>query len=454
MGRILASQPSCKMPLSRRQLLRTASCGAGYVALAGLASAAPDLTPKLTRVRPRARRVIFLNMSGGPAQLDLLDYKPQVGKKPHLGSVFPFQKRGQSGLWMSDLLPNLARHADKLCVLNGMTADTSIHAQSMLQLHTGDRLRPAPSMGSWVAYGLGTENQNLPGFISFNTAKPAEYSSAHLPPVYGGTPIGVNGEDMSRATISDIESAHLDASLKRRQLDLIQRMNHSHLATRADDAQLEGVIETLELGFRMQIAAPGLLDLSSESAATQARYQVGRNFAEGTCRPSDFGRQCLLARRFCEAGVRFIELSHGSWDQHNDHRRDLSANCASTDGPIAALLDDLDERGLLEDTLVVWGGEFGRPGLSPDKDNDKTGHQHRAFTFWMAGGGVKAGHVHGATDETGSNVVEGAVHFRDLHATILHLLGLDHENLAIVSGGRRIRLTGLQGGKVVREILA
>lgn len=438
--------------LSRRQMLHTASCGFGYLALSGLAGAA-SLDSRPPRLRARAQRVIFLNMAGGPAQMDTFDYKPQVGKNPHGGSVAEFKRRGQSGLWVSELLPNIARHADKLCVLNAMTADTSIHAQSMLQLHTGDRLRPCPSMGAWVAYGLGTENQNLPGFISFNTAKPAEYSAAQLPPVFGGTPIGVNGEDMSRATISNIQGDHLPLSVKRRQLDLIQSMNQDHLRLRGDDSQLEGVIQTLELGFRMQASAPDLLDLSKESKATLERYRVGKNFGVGTCKGSDFGRQCLLARRFCEAGVRFIEITHGSWDQHTDHRRDLTANCATTDAPIAALLDDLDERGLLEDTLVVWGGEFGRPGLTPGKDKDQTGHQHRAFTFWLAGGGVKSGHVHGSTSENGEVPVDGKVHFRDLHATILHLLGLDHENLALVSGGRRIRLTGLQGGSVVKSIL-
>lgn len=442
-------------PLSRRQMLRTASCGFGYLAMSGIAGVAGvDLSARPPRVRARAQRVIFLNMAGGPAQLDTFDYKPQVGKKPHAGSIATFRRRGQSGLWVSELLPNLARHADRLCVVNGMTADTSIHAQSMLQLHTGDRLRPCPSMGAWVAYGLGTENMNLPGFISFNTAKPAEYAAAQLPAVFGGTPVGVNGEDMSKATISNIRGDHLPLDVKRRQLDLIQAMNRDHLSQRGDDPQLEGVIQNLELGFRMQAAAPGLLDLTRESGATLERYRVGRNHAVGTCKGSDFGRQCLLARRFCEAGVRFIEITHGSWDQHTDHRRDLTANCATTDAPIAALLDDLSERGLLEDTLVIWGGEFGRPGLTPGQDKDQTGHQHRAFTFWLAGGGVKGGHAHGSTNENGSTVVEGAVHFRDLHATILHLLGLDHENLAIVSGGRRIRLTGLQGGKVVNEILS
>lgn len=436
-------------------MLRTASCGFGYLAFSGFASAAVaglDQRPPL--LRARAQRVIFLNMAGGPAQLDTFDFKPQIGKKPHAGSIASFKRRGDSGVWISDLLPNLARHADKLCIINSMTADTSIHAQSMLQLHTGDRLRSCPSMGAWVAYGLGTENQNLPGFISFNTAKPAEYAAAQLPSVYGGTPIGVNGEDMSLATISNIAGDHLPPVVKRRQLDLIQAMNWEHAGLRGDDAQLEGIIQTMELGFRMQAEAPALLDISGESKATLERYGVGKKHAVGTCKGSDFGRQCLLARRFCEAGVRFIEITHGSWDQHTDHRRDLTANCATTDAPIAALLDDLDQRGLLEDTLVVWGGEFGRPGLTPGQDKDQTGHQHRAFTFWMAGGGVKAGHVHGSTSENGSVVVDGAVHFRDLHATILHLLGLDHENLAVVSGGRRIRLTGLQGGKVVNGILA
>ncbi len=441
--------------LSRRDALRLTSCGFGYLALAGLANAAgPDLMPRPPKLIARAKRVIFLCMSGGPAQLDTFEYKPQVGTKPHPGSVTPFQQRGQSGAWVSELMPHTARHADKLCVLNAMQADTGNHAQSFLQLHTGDRLRPCPSLGSWVTYGLGSENQNLPGFISLNTSKPSTYASVCLPPVFEGTPIGVNGEDMSKATISHIAGEHLPLAVKRQQLDFIQSLNRHHLAARRDDARLEGVIQTMELGYRMQAAAPGLLDLSNESAATLERYQVGKSYDVGTCKPSDFGRQCLLARRFAEAGVRFIELNHGSWDQHTDHRRDLAANCQSTDAPVAALLDDLSQRGLLEDTLVVWGGEFGRPGLVPGDGKDQTGHSHRAFTFWLAGGGVKAGLTHGKTNDTGAECVAGKVHFRDLHATILHLLGLDHANLAVTQGGRSVRLTGLPGGKVVNEILA
>ncbi|MEK0446350.1 MAG: hypothetical protein RLZZ399_1671 [Verrucomicrobiota bacterium] len=447
-------------PISRREMLRTASCGFGYLALAGLASAAspapsPDLKPRAPKIPARAKRVIFLCMSGGPAQMDTFHYRPQVMDKPHPGSIVNFAQHGQSGLWVSELLPNLARHADKLCVLNAMYSDTSNHAQSFLQLHTGDRLRPCPSMGSWVSYGLGTENQNLPGFVCLNPWMPTVYSSACLPSLFEGTPIGVNGEDMTKATIRDIEGDHLPLDLKRSQFSLIQSMNREYSNIHSDDARLEGVIQTMELGFRMQTAAPDLLDLKGESQATLDRYGVGKRFDTGRSKPSDFGRQCLLARRFAEAGVRFIELDHRDWDQHENHLRDLRANCASIDAPIAALLDDLQQSGLLEDTLVVWGGEFGRPGMTPgQKESAGSGHNNRAFTFWIAGGGVKGGYTHGVTNHTGTDGLEGKVHFHDLHATLLHLLGLDHERLSVVQGGRDIRLTSSQGGKVVHEIIA
>ena len=437
-------------PVSRRQMLQTASCGFGYLAFSALAQASAVPTPKA-----RAKRVIFLCMSGGPAQLDTFDYKPQTGKKPHPGSVFDFKRNGDSGLWVSELLPETARMADKLCVINGMHADTGIHAQSFLQLHTGDRLRERPSLGSWINYGLGTENQNLPGFISMNTSKPAAYSSGFLPSVHTGTPIGVNGEDMSKATISNVQGGHLPLSAQRRQLSFLQSMNRRHQAGRSKDTALENAIKSMELGFRMQTEAPDLLDLSDESPATLERYRVGaQEKSVGTCRMSDFGRQCLLARRFAEAGVRFIELNHGSWDQHKNHRRDLRANCEVTDAPIAALLEDLDQRGMLDDTLVVWGGEFGRPGLTPGNKKDETGHNANGFTFWLAGGGVKAGHVHGKTDEKGARAVEGKVHFRDLHATILNLMGLPENDLKYAHAGREHRLTGPAGGKVVSQIFA
>lgn len=439
--------------LSRRKILQSASCGFGYLAFSGLAQASLSQRPPLHQAR--AKRVIFLCMSGGPAQLDTFDYKPQTGKKPHPGSVYPFHQHGDSGLWISELMPETAKHADKLCLLNGMHADTGIHAQSFLQLHTGDRLRERPSLGAWVSYGLGTENQNLPGFVSLNTSRPSIYSSAFLPSIYSGTPIGANGEEMSKATIANVTSSHFSNDLKRKQLDFVQVMNRNHLSQRQDDQKLEGVIQSMELGFRMQMTAPNLLDLSTESPATLERYRVGEQKGPvGTCRVSDFGRQCLLARRFVEAGVRFVEVNHGSWDQHKNHRRDLEANCAATDAPIAALLEDLEQRGMLEDTLVVWGGEFGRPGLTPGDGKDETGHNANGFTFWMAGGGVKGGFAYGKTNETGARAVEGKVHFRDLHATIFDLMGLPANDLKYRHEGREHRLTGPEGGRVVREIYA
>ncbi|MGK0197745.1 MAG: hypothetical protein ACI91J_001013 [Yoonia sp.] len=433
-------------------MLQTASCGFGYLAMQGLVGA--GLQTQTAPLPARAKRVIFLFMSGGPAHLDTFDYKPQSGKKAHAGSVFDFQQHGQSGSWVSELLPYTARHVDKLCQLKGMYCDTGNHAQSSLQLHTGEKLRKRPTLGSWINYGLGTENQNLPGYISLNTSKPSFYSSAFLPTICSGTPIGVNGEDMSNATIANVTGNHLPLQAKRSQLDFIQSMNQRHLATRPEDQRLDGVIKSMELGFRMQASAPEILDISDESAHTLERYNVGFDNTVGTSRQSDFGRQCLLARRFAEAGVRFIEVNHGSWDQHKWHRRDLTANCSVTDQPIAALLEDLDQRGMLGETLVVWGGEFGRPGLTPGDGKDQTGHNPRGFTFWLAGGGVKRGYTHGATDETGGRAVNGKMHFRDLHATILHLMGLQPDALTFHHEGRNHRLTGPNGGKVITDIFA
>jgi hypothetical protein len=451
------------MNFSRRAMLQTASFGLGQLALHSLLGRQAAAEPAAANAavgqqavtKARAKRVVFLCMSGGPAHLDTFDYKPQTGSKPHPGSVFPFQQHGDSGLWISDLLPETARHADKLCVLNGMYADTGIHAQSFLQLHTGERLRDRPSMGAWVSYGLGTDNENLPTFISMNTVKSSVYASVFLPSIHAGTPIGVNGEEMATATINNITSDHLSQSAKRRQLDFVQQLNRRHLDARSGDDQLAGVIQSMELGFQMQAEAPGLLDLNNESQATLERYGVGRKRESvGVSKDGDFGRQCLLARRFLEAGVRFVEVNQTSWDQHKNHRRDLTANCEATDAPVSALLDDLADRDMLKDTLVVWGGEFGRPGLTPDDGKDETGHNHRGFTFWLAGGGVKEGFVHGKTNERGDQAVEGKVHFRDLHATVLHLLGLPANDLTYRYAGRDHRLTGPEGGQVVHDVIA
>lgn len=437
---------------SRRRMLQTASCGFGYLALQSICQQAASAEE--SGAFARARRVIFMCMSGGPAQMDTFDYKPQVGKKKHPGSVFSFDQHGESGLWISELMPETAKHADRLCIINGMYADTGNHAQSFLQMHTGERLRKRPSIGSWISYGLGTENENVPAFISLNAAKPSVYSSAFLPTENSGTPIGTNGENMSSATIRDIASNHLTVDAKRLQLDFVGEMNRDHLMQREGDAQLEGNIESMELAFRMQTSAPEILDLSNETSKTLERYRVGKKLSVGTCRPTDFGRQCLLARRFAEAGVRFIEVNHEGWDQHKNHRRDLKANCETVDAPIAALLEDLAARGMLEDTLIVWGGEFGRPGLTPENGKDETGHNEKGFTFWLAGGGMKSGYVHGKTNETGSRAVDGKVHFRDLHATILHALGLDHQALTYHHEGRDHRLTGPEQAKVVHELFA
>jgi hypothetical protein len=417
-------------------------------------TATPTLQQQAPAIQATAKRVIFLCMSGGPAQMDTFDYKPQTGQKKHAGSVFRFRQHGDCGMWISELMPHTAMHADKLCMINGMYADTGIHAQSFLQLHTGERLRQRPSLGSWISYGLGTENQNLPGFISLNTSKSSIYSSAFLPSIHNGTPIGVNGEDMSAATISNVASNHLPPAAKRRQLSFVQSLNRQHLQQRPGDRKLESVIQSMELGFRMQSSAPDLLDLSGETQQTLDKYRVGKKLRVGTCRPTDFGRQCLLARRFAEAGVRFIEVNHGGWDQHKNHRRDLTANCETVDAPIAALLEDLNQRGLLEDTLIVWGGEFGRPGLTPDDGKDETGHNARGFTFWLAGAGTKGGYVHGKTSNTGDRAVEGKVHFRDLHATILQALGLPPNDLKFWHEGRDHRLTGPEGGKVVHQLFS
>ncbi len=446
--------------LSRRQMLQSASCGFGYLALSALcgeqalASSAASLKEKLPPLRQRAKRVIFLCMSGGPANLDTFDYKPQVGKKPHPGSAFKFQRHGHNGMWVSELMPHIAQQADKLCVLNGMYCDTGNHAQSFLQLHTGERFRPRPSLGSWVTYGLGTENQNLPGFISLNAHEATTYSSNFLPSIYEGTAIGKNGESMSKATLENVATDHLPLASRQKQLSLIQKLNRRHQKNRFEDPKLESVIQSMELGFRMQTEAQNILDISTEPDHIKEKYRVGKNISVGTCRPSDFGRQCLLARRFIEAGVRFVEIAQGGWDTHTNHKRDVKACCESVDAPIAALLEDLDQRGLLDDTLVVWGGEFGRPGMLPNAKKDETGHNPRGFTFWLAGGGVKRGFTYGKTDDTGLKAIDGRIHFRDLHATILELMGLRHDTLTYFHQGREHRLTGPDGGKVVREIFA
>ena len=453
-------------PWSRRQLLQSVAAGFGWMAFSGLAARAasqsaaqPSTTAPLgvrpPHFRPRAKRVIFLCMQGGPSHLDTFDYKPLLQRdagKPGqargggaqlIGSPFQFRQHGQSGLWISELFPNVARHADRLCLVRSMHTDIPNHPQAFIQLHTGSSQFIRPSMGAWVLYGLGSENENLPGFITLSPPLQfgaQNFGSAFLPAVYQGTRIGTLRENNPAASLGNIENRLLTDPQQRRQLDLMQEMNHDFLQATDGHPEVEGVIQSYELAFRMQSEVPELLELKGESPATLARYGVGDSATDS------FARQCLLARRLSEAGVRFIEVNHGGWDQHQNLETALRRNCHAIDRPIAALLDDLRSRGLLEDTLVIWGGEFGR---TPDsRKADGRDHNSKGFTFWMAGGGSQPGLSFGSTDDYGYKAVQNPVHVHDLHATLLHLLGLNHENLTYRYGGRDHRLTDVKGNVV------
>lgn len=449
---------------SRRQLLQQASAGFGYLAFAGLAteSAAREAGPlavKAPHFPAKAKRVIFLCMRGGPSHMETFDPKPELTARTGqpgrsnpaaklLGSRWEFNQHGQSGIDIVELLPETAKHADKLCVLRGMHTDNENHPQALEQLHTGSFQFVRPSMGAWTVYGLGSENASLPGFISINplTALGGAryYSSAFLPAACSATMLGNANFPGAKLTLGNVSNPRITAAAQRDQLDLLQGMNRDLLA-RTADPRVEGMIESAELAFRMQGEMPRVMDLAGESDATLKLYGADRAGGES------FAKQCLLARRFAEAGVRFIEISHLEWDLHGSLQSGMTRNCAQIDKPIAGLLEDLDQRGLLQDTLVVWGGEFGR--TPDDATTDGRGHNNKGYTMWMAGGGVKAGHIHGATDELGYEAVDGKVHTHDLHATMLHLLGLDHERLTYRHGGRDYRLTDVKG-RVVREILA
>jgi hypothetical protein len=427
-----------------------------------VAAADNPLAKKAPHFTPRTKRVIFMFMQGGPSHVDTFDYKPQLAKddgktqpgsrgpgRKLMQSPFAFAQHGKAGLWLSELFPQLAKHADHLCLLNSLVTDVPNHPQAAVQMHTGNFQFVRPSMGAWVLYGLGTENEELPGFITINPVTRVggaqNYGSAFLPAAYQGTRIGGEGEPLARTRIANISNPKTAGEAQRAQLDLLQSLNRDRLAQDRVNNELEGVIESYELAFRMQGAVPRVMDLSDEPATVLESYGIGGG-------PTDnFGRQCLLARRFAEAGVRFIELSHPGWDQHNQLKARLTANCQAIDQPIAALIADLKHRDLLRDTLLVWGGEFGRTPSS--QNGDGRDHNGTGFSMWMAGGGVKGGIRYGATDEHGVNSVENKMHIHDLHATMLHLLGLEHERLTYRYSGRDFRLTDL-AGKVAEEILA
>lgn len=455
----------CEPLFMRREILERTACGFGWLAFAGhaaqLSAADPNgrsLAPKTPPLKASAKRVIFLCMRGAPSHVDLLDYKPQLvhdsgkpGPKPGselLGSKWRFSQRGQSGLWISELIPNLARHADKLCMIHSMQTDLPAHPQAFIKLHTGTSQFIRPSLGAWTLYGLGSENANLPGFVSISPPSgfggTTNYGSSFLPAVYQGTRIGQEGRSVKNATMANLRS-RLQPSDQRAELDLIQAFNRKKLATTGPNPEIDGVIESYELAFRMQSEMPRVMDLNQESNATQQAYGLG---VEST---DDMGRKCLLARRMIEAGVRFVEVTHGDWDHHFNLNVKLKQSCGEVDQPIAALLADLDQRGLLDDTLVVWSGEFGRTPYAEGQEGRD--HNTKAFTLWMAGGGIRHGFAYGRSDEYGYEAVENPVQIADLHATILHALGLDHEQLTYRHAGRDFRLTDTRG-RVVTEVFA
>jgi hypothetical protein len=459
---------------TRRDMLRTSACGFGQVALAALAGGRVLAnTPRRAalmapHIPARAQRVIFLFMWGGPSHVDLFDPKPRLNAdsgKPLsgksvgserdqlgtlLGSPFRFAQHGEAGIWISELFPHLSRQADRMCVIRSVHTEGSAHGEALLRLHTGEANLVRPSVGAWVSYGLGCENDNLPAFITISPPRGhggvQNYGSAFLPAVHQGTAIGSAEIPIAQAVMANLENKRIDADLQRQQLDLIQSLNEHHLEETAADRNIEGLIANYELAFRMQSTIPQIMQLEDESEETLALYGVGSE-------PTDnFARQCLLARKFAENGVRYIQVSTDyTWDHHQQVQSGHVAEAAKVDQPIAGLLEDLARRGLLEDTLVLWGAEFGR---TPTAENgDGRNHHPQAFTMWMAGGGVRGGLTYGATDDFGYFPVEDSVHMHDLHATLLHLLGLDHERLTYRHAGREFRLTDVYGN-VVHGILA
>lgn len=450
---------------TRRDVLQRTACGFGWLAFAGMsgkpaaamAAEAGPLSPKMPPLKQRAKRVIFLCMSGAPSQVDLLDYKPKLNRdtgKPGprqgsqlLGSKWKFAQHGDSGHWMSELLPGLSTQADKLCVIPSMQTDLPAHPQAFIKLHTGTAQFVRPSMGAWTLYGLGTENQNLPGFVSLSPPSgfggATNYGSSFLPAVYQGTRIGQNDRPISNATVANL-SGRSSRSHQRAELDFIQSINREKLRRDVANPEVEGVIQSYELAFRMQEEMPQVLDLSRENSTTHKMYGIG---GEST---DDMGRKCLLARRMVEAGVRFVEITHGNWDHHFNLNSKLQQSCREVDQPIAALLADLEQRDLLKDTLVVWTGEFGRTPYAEGQEGRD--HNTKAFTMWMAGGGIRSGTTYGRSDEYGYEAVENPVQIADLHATILAALGLDHESLTYEHAGREFRLTENKGS-VIRDIM-
>jgi hypothetical protein len=464
--------------LSRRAALGRIACGFGSVALSALlaeesAAARPvdPLAPRRPHFEARARSVIFLFLHGGVSHVDTFDPKPKLvamhGKplpfaKPKfefaatgnlLASPWKFARHGQSGIEVSALFPLLSRHVDDLCLIRSMNGGNQVsHGPALLTLHTGDGVFHRPSVGAWVLYGLGSESRDLPGFIALSPSLyhggAGNHGSAFLPACFQGTRIGDGSTPFDRAAVANVRPGD-DLDLQRLQLDLLARHNRDHQARAGADDRLDARIASFEMAFRMQAKAPEAFDLSREGSKVQARYGIGAG-------PTDeFGRQCLLARRLVERGVRFVQVNHSYprnyWDAHGGLKQNHESNALKVDRPIAALLADLKARGLFEQTLVVFGTEFGRTPAS--QGSDGRDHHPHAFSMWLAGGGVKGGTVYGATDEFGYYVAANKVTMPDFHATLLHLLGLDHTRLTYRHAGRDFRLTDVSG-EVVRAVLA
>jgi hypothetical protein len=447
---------------TRRQWLQQSALGFGSVALAGLCAEQADggaLAPRAPHFPPRAQRVIFLFMQGGQSQMDLFDPKPELnrrhgemqGKSRLTGATHPFARYGQAGLEMSSLLPNLGRHADDLCLVRSMYTDSRNHSNAMLFFHTGSQNFVRPSIGSWVTYGLGTENDSLPGFITIRPTRghgSRVHSSAFLPAIHQASALGDSGVPMKKATFRNLSNPHWTDDQQQRQLALTQSLNERFRYNTASTPEMEGLIQSYELAFRMQTESPKLFDLADEPQHALDAYGVDRKATD------EVGRMCLLARRFAEAGVRYIQVNHAGWDHHSSISSALERSCGAADGPIGALLSDLKDRGMLEDTLVVSSGEFGRTATGEgDRYKAGRGHNSAGFSIWMAGGGVRGGLEYGVTDDLGVKAVENRVHVHDLHATLLHLLGLDHESLTYRYAGRDFRLTDVYGN-VLTDILA
>jgi len=464
------SQPPFRHQMTRRSMLQSAGCGFAYLAFAGMADAASRAQGPLAPRRPhhsaRAKRVIMLFMHGGPSHVDTYDYKPKLqqddGKKlpfkpadnisakpTLLKSPWKFARHGNSGLWVSELFPHTAKHIDDLCVIRSMHSRGQSHGQAVSMLHTGSDNLVRPSVGAWVSYGLGTENQDLPSFVSISPPRghggPRNYGAAFLPAIHQATTIGSSGK-LGKATIENLTSTTGDTPKDQRsQLDLLQSLNRGHLRKAVRDEQIEGAIESFELAFRMQTVAPDVIDMSAEPQHVKKLYGIDQKNTE------NFGKQCLLARRFAEAGVRYIQVSTGNiWDQHGGLKAGHEKNAKKTDLPIAGLLADLKQRGMLDDTLVIWGGEFGRTPIVQGKNGRD--HNPQGFCMWLAGAGVKGGIAYGETDDYGYYAIRDKVHMHDLHATVLHLLGMDHERLTYRYAGRDFRLTDV-AGHVVKDIL-